>query len=203
MAELINLAPKWEYMSESAVSMDRMNELGAEGWELASYNAYYDREVCAMKNIAIFKRVRYEQTETAQPPMGTEAQKEFKDKIWEFAQDIGSYCGNIHAINRALLGQLKTLTLEQAKDYSKMYGRITTDRLRKALEDGSVKGAVPEKREIEVSDGCGTGKYTRQQCIGHYEFDVKSLTEWLERVGIRRVGVPEVTECLDRILSNE
>lgn len=61
MAEVINLTPKWEYMSESPVSMERMNELGAEGWELVWYNAFFDRKECAMKTIAIFKRVRYEQ----------------------------------------------------------------------------------------------------------------------------------------------
>ena len=63
MAELINLTPKWEYMSESPVSMDRMNELGAEGWEMIWYNAFFDQRECAMKTIAIFKRVRYEQLE--------------------------------------------------------------------------------------------------------------------------------------------
>ena len=68
MAELINLTPKWEYMSESPVSMDRMNELGAEGWEMIWYNAFFDQKECAMKTIAIFKRVRYEQLETIIPP---------------------------------------------------------------------------------------------------------------------------------------
>jgi hypothetical protein len=203
MAEPINLAPKWEYMSESAVSMDRMNELGAEGWELAFYNAYFDREDFEMKNIAIFKRVRYEQLDVQNPPMDTEARKEFEDKVWGFVQNIIFIYGNRLAINEALLGRQKTLTLAQAKDYSKMYGHITTDRLKEALTDGRIKGTVPEKREIEVSGGCGTGKYTRQYCIGSYEFDVKSLTEWLEKVGIRRVGLPEVTECLDRILSKQ
>lgn len=68
MAELINLTPKWEYMSESPVSMDRMNELGAEGWEMIWYNAFFDQRECAMKTIAIFKRVRYEQLEIPEPP---------------------------------------------------------------------------------------------------------------------------------------
>ena len=76
MAELINLTPKWEYMSESAVSMERMNELGAEGWELTFYNAYFDQKDYAMKNIAIFKRVRYEQLETPSPFMGYDPEKD-------------------------------------------------------------------------------------------------------------------------------
>lgn len=62
MTEPINLTPKWEYMSESPVSMERMNELGAEGWELVWYNAYFDQKEYAMKTIGIFKRARYEQT---------------------------------------------------------------------------------------------------------------------------------------------
>jgi len=63
MTKPTNLTPKWEYMSESPVSMERMNELGAEGWELVWYNAYFDQKEYAMKTIGIFKRARYEQTE--------------------------------------------------------------------------------------------------------------------------------------------
>lgn len=76
MAELINLNPKWEYMSESPVSMDRMNELGAEGWEMIWYNAFFDQKEYAMKTIAIFKRVRYEQLETPSPFMGYDPEKD-------------------------------------------------------------------------------------------------------------------------------
>lgn len=65
MTEPTNLTPKWEYMSESPASMERMNELGAEGWELVWYNVYFDQKEYTMKSIAIFKRARYEQTEGA------------------------------------------------------------------------------------------------------------------------------------------
>lgn len=82
MAELINLTPKWEYMSESAVSMERMNELGAEGWEMIWYNAFFDQKEFAMKTIAIFKRVRYEQLEIPEPP------KEPKPELDERAAEL-------------------------------------------------------------------------------------------------------------------
>ena len=77
MTEPTNLTPKWEYMSESPVSMERMNELGAEGWELVWYNAYFDQKEYAMKSIAIFKRTRYEQTEGAKTKPNGDAEAEF------------------------------------------------------------------------------------------------------------------------------
>lgn len=88
MAELINLTPKWEYMSESPVSMDRMNELGAEGWEMIWYNAFFDQKEYEMKTMAIFKRVRYEQLEISEPPK--ESRSEFDARAAELIAKDGN-----------------------------------------------------------------------------------------------------------------
>ena len=110
----------------------------------------------------------------------------------ELVDDIGRYQriyrSAANKLADALMGKERYINLSSAKGISQCYRAVTLDDVKKALEDGKISGNVPQKKRVAVSywedDTC---KITyRQQPVGNYEFDVKSLINWLEDNYIRK-----------------
>ena len=62
--------------------------------------------------------------------------------------------------------------------------------IKRALEIGEIEGNVPQKKAVKTSNWRGNERYelTRQQPVGKYELNMKSLILWLESRYIRRVA---------------
>jgi hypothetical protein len=54
------LVPRWEYRRESDLTIEELNEIGQEGWELAGYAAASDSPV---RVFYVFKRPIYDAPE--------------------------------------------------------------------------------------------------------------------------------------------
>ena len=57
------LVPRWEYRRESDLTIEELNEIGQEGWELAGYAAASDSSV---REFYVFKRPIYDAPEGKQ-----------------------------------------------------------------------------------------------------------------------------------------
>lgn len=100
------------------------------------------------------------------------------------------------------------VSLEVATKLTRFYtSSIDADSLRSALKDGTLKGSVPEVRTQKVRRwNKSLQEYeetTREQPVGHYEFDVRHLITMLDANYTRRTsGSSVIDKYLDKIISN-
>lgn len=99
------------------------------------------------------------------------------------------------------------VSLEVAHRLSHLYGSIDANRIKQALIDGDIQGVVPEMRTQKVTHW---NRYTqqheektREQPVGHYEFNTGSLILWLEANYTRRTsGSSMIDKYLAKIIAN-
>ena len=115
----------------------------------------------------------------------------------------------VSPVMEALTQNGEYVTLNGAKGLSMFYERFDKELIREALENGEIEGIIPETKTVQLmrwdyQQQMRVPGKTREQKIGRYEVDKRSLILWLEKNYTRSTRRESlINKYIVRIIKNE